>query len=346
MKPPNDSSSAPRASEAFLRSARDDHAPSSADRERVRRALAQRLANATSTPVPNVSVRDASQTRAAISSLAKAGIGLVIVAAGSFAVLRTNDTPKQVNATPNVVAPRAPQAELAVERAPLPPVAATDTEDAAPRVAATRTRERSVPSRTKSAPRVSASTSITEKRAVEPEPTPTPAANSGSAELRPTAAREERQEPVATQQAAATSQVARSSTSASAPAPSEQKRVEPRVTQAQAAPAQAAQTQAQVIDVSTDARAELAFVQRIRSALTEADPERVLSLCDEHQRRWPHGTFAQEREGLQTIATCQTQAQNAASIARAFFASYPHSPMGPRVRIACASQLKAADKAR
>jgi hypothetical protein len=188
-----------------------------------------------------------------------------------------------------------------------------------------------VPSRAKPAPRVSSQT-ITEQ-------TPTPAATSGSAELKPAAAREKRQEPVASQQAAATSQVARSSTSASAPAPSEEKRIEPRVTPA------AAPVQAQVVDVSTDARAELAFVQRIREALTETDPERVLSLCDEHQRRWPHGTFAQEREGLQTIATCQTQAQNAASIARAFFTSYPHSPMGPRVRIACASQLQAADKA-
>jgi hypothetical protein len=93
---------------------------------------------------------------------------------------------------------------------------------------------------------------------------------------------------------------------------------------------------------SDDARAELAFMTRVQKTLQKAEPEQVLALAQEHARRWPHGTFVEEREGLRTIATCQTRAAQAVSVAREFTAAYPRSPMLANVVAACARSNAAA----
>jgi hypothetical protein len=71
----------------------------------------------------------------------------------------------------------------------------------------------------------------------------------------------------------------------------------------------------------------------------------ILALSQEHARRWPHGTFVQEREGLRAIAACQAHIPNALSGANKFSASYPRSPMLSRVHAACLppSAAKTAD---
>jgi hypothetical protein len=97
------------------------------------------------------------------------------------------------------------------------------------------------------------------------------------------------------------------------------------------------------VDGLPDPRAELALVERIQVAMLNARPKTVLALCAEHERRWPNGTFVQEREGLRAIASCNTHVTAAESRARAFLANFPRAPLAPRVGEACAVQLKAAN---
>jgi hypothetical protein len=89
-----------------------------------------------------------------------------------------------------------------------------------------------------------------------------------------------------------------------------------------------------------DGRAELALVQRMLSAWTEAELAHVLALSIEHERRWPNGTFAQEREGLRAMAECLSHIRNAGARAQTFLISFPRAPLAPRVREACSVQLK------
>jgi hypothetical protein len=91
-----------------------------------------------------------------------------------------------------------------------------------------------------------------------------------------------------------------------------------------------------------DLRAELVFVGRIQAAFGHAKPGSVLALCAEHARRWPHGTFVQEREGLAAIAACQLGKSHAGARAQQFSLRYPLGPLTPRVREACQAPLEAA----
>jgi hypothetical protein len=95
------------------------------------------------------------------------------------------------------------------------------------------------------------------------------------------------------------------------------------------------------IDESVDARAELALVERIHAAMRSSKPSAALALCAEHERRWPHGTFAQERDAVRAIASCDTKSTQAASRARSFLAKHPRAPLAPRVASACAATLSA-----
>jgi hypothetical protein len=88
-----------------------------------------------------------------------------------------------------------------------------------------------------------------------------------------------------------------------------------------------------------EARAELALVKRIHLAMRNGNTAGALALCTEHERRWPHGTFALEREGVRAIASCESGSSEAGSRARAFLAKYPHATLAPRVTAACASAL-------
>ena len=88
-----------------------------------------------------------------------------------------------------------------------------------------------------------------------------------------------------------------------------------------------------------DARAELTLVERIQAALRIHDTFLVLELCSEHERRWPHGTFVEEREGIRVLVACNTRSRNAESRARRFLTTYPHTPFVQRIVAACAAQL-------
>ena len=79
-------------------------------------------------------------------------------------------------------------------------------------------------------------------------------------------------------------------------------------------------------------------VARTNAAVRESGPQRVLALCAEHERRWPHGIFEQEREGTRAIAWCNAKSTGADARARAFLASYPRAAIAARVREECAPQ--------
>jgi hypothetical protein len=84
---------------------------------------------------------------------------------------------------------------------------------------------------------------------------------------------------------------------------------------------------------------ELAMMKRIQHALRDADFSTVLTLCAEHARRWPHGVFELEREGVRAIAACGGNSDDAALRANRFLKAHPHAPVAMRVSTACAAQL-------
>jgi hypothetical protein len=95
------------------------------------------------------------------------------------------------------------------------------------------------------------------------------------------------------------------------------------------------------LPAATPANAELVFLRRIQAALQASELDEVFALSREHEQRWPHGTFVQEREGLHAIAACQAHLPDAGMRARKFAAAYPRSPLLSRVRAACAPLLGA-----
>jgi hypothetical protein len=99
-------------------------------------------------------------------------------------------------------------------------------------------------------------------------------------------------------------------------------------------------------DKPDDARTELTLVERIHLAMRNGNPGGALALCAEHERRWPHGTFAQEREGVRAIASCEIRSNGAGPRARAFLAKYPGATLAPRVAAACTAQLAATAQGR
>jgi hypothetical protein len=88
-----------------------------------------------------------------------------------------------------------------------------------------------------------------------------------------------------------------------------------------------------------NAGTELAMMKRIQGALREADFSTVLALCAEHARRWPHGVFELEREGVRAIASCGGNSDDAALRAKRFLTAHPRAPVAMRVSAACAAQL-------
>lgn len=88
-----------------------------------------------------------------------------------------------------------------------------------------------------------------------------------------------------------------------------------------------------------DTRTELAMMKRIQAALRDADYSTVLELCAEHARRWPHGVFELEREGVRAIASCGDNSDDATLRAKGFLKAHPRAPVAMRVSAACAAQL-------
>lgn len=391
-----------RPSEELLRSARGDHDPSGADRERVRRALARRIADSAETLPEAPARRASSPMRGLLHPLAKSGIGVVVVAAGITTWLRVNDQPRSIAAAPPAaiqqIESRRPPAPAErdlgdAESAAVSGKPAQQTKAALPEpngaaakklvahdrarpdadglsaaeqpARASNRRQGSVSQKLARgqvsaalAPKSSRKSPVNQRipngEASDAFP---PNASSGSAAdqtmehgqvndvpagiLSVESARSETAEP---------GQASKARAPSASPGPaSKAERGQVNEPRARAGaqqverdlPSQRSSIDERRAEHAANGRDELAFVKRIRARLMAAEHEQVLEMCAEHERRWPHGILVQEREALRAIATCGTPSFEAAGNARAFFASYPHSPMSSQVHAACAPQLKA-----
>lgn len=310
-----------RQSEALFHDARGTHAPTAADRARVRSALAHKLAAASGASSfggdaePGLAATGA--RHAALVNLVKVGLGVACVTAGAFAFMRAGDSQPHATTSSTATQTSAPGAKPA-QPARVPDVAARDaagTTHFAPAPPAALRSQGASPARPV-APRSRAQSTAAKVSESVPAPPPAPP---------PTLARR-RAELAAVQPASV-----RERSSASESASPSSSAVAQDSAGAGIAPAEDA----------ADARAELAFVARISAAERASKPRTVLALCAEHERRWPDGTFVQEREGLRAIASCNSDAVGADARARAFLARYPRGPLAVRVGDECASQLEA-----
>ncbi len=343
-------------SESLLVAARADHDATAGDRTRVAAALARRLAGgvAATLTVDGRAQAVAQKQASAITlaSLAKLTVGVSLVVASTLAIMRTADeSPAPPRALP--LAPSQPTQEpaagpaaqpRAIESAPsVAPTSIEGPRSARDIVAAADTRletnaetnadrkqrppVRPPRARVSSAKRsASGSDAATRERATTLAAaglTAAEGATSGEGAPNPS----ESESKVSTLAASSRPESAALSQPASAEQP-----VRPTV-QAKAEPTRN--------DESLDARAELALVERIHATMRASKPSAALALCVEHERRWPHGTFAQERDAVRAIASCDTKSTQANARARAFLAKYPSAPLAPRVATACAATLSA-----
>jgi hypothetical protein len=328
-------------SEALFQAARADHDPTAADRARVRRELARRVAEA-SVEAPfggdaASALAGKSSQSVVLANVAKLSIGVACVLAAVFAVLRLGGSEERSREEPLVAQTQqtttATPAARAIETAPAEPTASNDTPAPAPaRVREVSRSDSNLPARI-----ASRAARVRSKHAKI-------SATDSASRLAPSSA-----------------EASPSSHSGSVPAPSDtsvstfavgppnvsEPPIQPPsdVSAARLAPRSAEEpvpAPDRALPALPDARAELALVERIQVAMLNAKPKTVLALCAEHERRWPNGTFAQEREGLRAIASCNTRVTAAESRARAFLANFPRAPLAPRVGEACAVQLKAA----
>jgi hypothetical protein len=79
---------------------------------------------------------------------------------------------------------------------------------------------------------------------------------------------------------------------------------------------------------------EALLVGEIDTALRSGDAGAALRLAAEHERRFPRGVLAQEREGARVVARCMTGARDGSGAA-AFLSAHPRSPMRARIVAAC-----------
>lgn len=330
-KPPPEPRDWSAASEALFRSARGEHAPSDAARERVRNALAQRLSEASNAPIAgaDASLEAAGKSDVAISTLVKIGLGVALVVTGYLTLMRAVDSTKLVESKPASAAGVA--STRASEHAPTTPAASSVVESDAARDSASARVESAGPARTarRSSERASPAMVVGRtRRSAESGPNrtaPEPEAPAVSAPL-------EVQE-----QATSTNRAAVRET----PAVTEAVVLPPKAVVAEPEARTSGRAVSNAVPDPSDPRAELVFVRRIQSAMIDEEAQDVLELCAEHERRWPHGTFVQERDGLRAIASCESSARDATARAKQFVAAYPRGPLAPRVRKACGLQLKA-----
>ena len=334
-------------SEALFRAARSDNAPSAADRERVRRVLAQRLAD----PRGTKGVRHAGARSARLLQL---GVGLTFVVAAGLAVkhfrsarsVRAESTAVQVVAPPEPregAQPTAADARVAQIVLPLPSTEAGSSV----RSRAThpvRASSSSRPARSHSSRVFGAVDESARERAgfgnviaqgppLVAIPSSPVTSYQGSDGPAARVAQDERAAEFSPPSAARAALALPTSVRRDGADGSEIVKVKAARTQPTAA------AQPEPSQSATDARAEVVFMRKIQAA----EPARALVLCAEHERRWAHGTFVQEREGLRAIALCTTAAKDSRLQARQFLERYPRSTLGPRVREACKLPLKAAE---
>jgi len=89
---------------------------------------------------------------------------------------------------------------------------------------------------------------------------------------------------------------------------------------------------------ATDLDAEMALLASAQAAIQRGDYATALARLDDHQRAFPGGVLSEERTAARVVALCGAGRQaEARSLASAFLARHPTSPLAPRVRASCAA---------
>lgn len=82
---------------------------------------------------------------------------------------------------------------------------------------------------------------------------------------------------------------------------------------------------------------EVKTILRAKRALADGHPKEALTALEEHERGYPHGSLAEERDALRVLALCADgRASEGAAERAAFLRAHPLSAYGDRVRAACA----------
>ncbi|HMJ12475.1 MAG TPA: hypothetical protein VK524_13715 [Polyangiaceae bacterium] len=321
-------------SESLFAAARGDHDATAADRVRVRNALSARLAGGAAASHPAGGSAGSSAAKSVhlmtLGNFVKLSLVVAIVAAGSFALTRTLGRAAEPARPPHPVAPVRAMSDVAPSDHSTPVVSREEpnvrAHDPFPRATATgseRSASAGFGARRKRSDRVSTRGRTSRADRTDSELQLQPMSAPGSTP--------ERSHPARLDSKGANMPADTRTQAAIGP-------LLPNATQTAALePARGAAS----LDESTSARAELAFVRRIHAAMREAKPSAALALCVQHEQRWPHGTFALEREGVRAIALCDTRSRQAAFRAREFLSNHGRTPLAPRVEAACAQQLSA-----
>lgn len=77
------------------------------------------------------------------------------------------------------------------------------------------------------------------------------------------------------------------------------------------------------------------MVAAVDAALRAGDAAGALAAADAHERSFPNGALAEEREGGRAIARCMTGSRASAD---AFLAAHPRSTMRGRILAACGAK--------
>jgi hypothetical protein len=90
---------------------------------------------------------------------------------------------------------------------------------------------------------------------------------------------------------------------------------------------------------ATDLAGEMALIAAAQTAIQSGDYATAIAKLDEHQRSYPSGVLSEERTAARVVALCGAgQQAEARSVATAFLARHPSSPLAPRVRASCGMQ--------
>lgn len=342
--------------DSLFRAARADHEASTADYARVEAELARRLAAGALPKLKIDGVESAAAGKLtpafAPGTVAKLGIGVLLLAAGFFGAVRMFDVGPSA-APPAEIAPplpaatvHAPESDPSRETAPAPAAMErrdTSRPERAERVATSHsgTRNLAAPKRQKASASQDSSaakeTSMTTPASVgsqasTPEPTGALAARVGS---RGTAAYASTQ--AKTRRPSAPRKPAPQATQPRAAAPLDSDSdTDPQPETSPAVAATDTKSQTRPAPQALDARAELALIERMQAAMRAAEPAEALELCAEHEKRWPRGVFAEERQAVSAIASCALRTDDAAARAERFLRTHPRAPTAARVAAACA----------
>jgi hypothetical protein len=311
---PNDKDDWSRGSASLFREARRAHDPTPLERARLDAILARIQATNTEASLGAKQASDVAvrSKGALLRQVAKVSLAALCVAAVAIPFIRANREPAEParNARPAPSAHASSPTPVAVP-SNAEPSGLPHTPDAAD--------ARDAPSRSqRRRPRRNAEV----QRASRMDVVAVPAAATSAADAAPVRA-------TAPSNATTVSPAARQESSSRATAPESNPQ--------QASVARAAREAEPTLP--PPAPTELGLLKRMNAALREADYEAALALCAEHERRWPHGVFEFEREGVRAIAACGEKADDAIPRAKRFLAAHPHAAIAMRVSSSCLARL-------